>query len=335
VSQGRSQIFQELGGGSPRSSGLWPSIELAHGYRTADISVRARPQDRAVPGYSPRPYFLIPGPRRVFECQPFLSRQSCALGPLVNEADSSRNRVAFAQRAEGPMSRRMSTNTLLVMALQASSALDGRAGIDLYWLPLGAGGNFVRLNGRIYEAIKARLDRRPVFDLYHSGLQVFVPEGRYTIEQTPVVDGRGQERGVVAEGPVGARWAGRFRIFRYEMRRWRDGVIPDIDEAVDSPRRLSDDVADARRLLELAPQIPILAWGRDELRTGEMWNSNSIIAWLIARTGLDMDAIKPPPGGRAPGWNAGEVVAARERAAAPRLGASTSIRRTVPQPTPC
>ena len=147
-----------------------------------------------------------------------------------------------------------------------------------------------------------------------------MPEGRYTIEQTPVVDGRGQERGVVAEGPVGARWAGRFRIFRYEMRRWRDGVIPDIGEAVDSPRRLSDDVADARRLLELVPQIPTLVWGRDELRTGEMWNSNSIIAWLIARTGLDMDAIKPPQGGRAPGWNAGEVVAARERAAAPRLG---------------
>jgi len=24
---------------------------------------------------------------------------------------------------------------------------EGRAGIDLYWLPLGAGGNFVRLNG--------------------------------------------------------------------------------------------------------------------------------------------------------------------------------------------
>ena len=206
----------------------------------------------------------------------------------------------------------MSTNTLLVMALDATSALDGQVGIDLYWLPLGAGGNFVRLNGHIYEAIKARLDRRPVFDLYHSGLQVFVPEGRYTIEQTPVVDGRGQERGVVAEGPVGARWAGRFRIFRYEMRRWRDGVIPDIGEAVDSPRRLSDDLADARRLLELVPQIPILVWGRDELRTGEMWNSNSIIAWLIARTGLDVDSIKPPPGGRAPGWNAGLVAAAGE-----------------------
>ncbi len=31
-------------------------------------------------------------------------------------------------------------------------------------LPLGAGGNFVRFNGSVYEAVKARLDRRPVCD---------------------------------------------------------------------------------------------------------------------------------------------------------------------------
>lgn len=31
--------------------------------------------------------------------------------------------------------------------------------VDLYWLPLGAGGHFVKLNGRAYEAVKAR--RRP------------------------------------------------------------------------------------------------------------------------------------------------------------------------------
>jgi hypothetical protein len=185
-------------------------------------------------------------------------------------------------------------------------------GIDLYWLPLGAGGNFVRLNGRVYEALKARLDRRPACDLYHSALEVFVPEGRYVIENTPVIDDRGPERGVVAEGPVGARWAARFRMFRYELRRWRDGVIPDISEAVDSPRRLSEDLSDARRLLELVPQMPALVWGRDEARTGAMWNSNSMISWLIARTGLDAGSIKPPAGGRAPGWNAGIVVAARE-----------------------
>jgi hypothetical protein len=53
-------------------------------------------------------------------------------------------------------------------------------------------------------------------------------------------------------------------------------------------------------------------WGRDELHAGEMWNSNSVIAWLIARTGLEAEAIEPPPAGRAPGWNAG-LVAVRRR----------------------
>jgi hypothetical protein len=43
-------------------------------------------------------------------------------------------------------------------------------GVDLYWLPLGAGGHFVRLNGRVYEALAARLQRRPARDLYHSAL---------------------------------------------------------------------------------------------------------------------------------------------------------------------
>jgi hypothetical protein len=196
-------------------------------------------------------------------------------------------------------------------------------GIDLYWLPLGAGGNLVRLNGRIYEAIKARLDRRPVRDLYHSALQVFVPEGRYVIENTPVIDERGRERGVVMEGPIGAHWAGNFRIFRYELRRWREGVIADIGEAVDSPRRLSSDLRDARRLLELVPQMPVLVWGRDEQGAGEMWNSNSMVSWLIARTGLDVDSIKPPAGGRAPGWNAGVLVASKE-----------SVSRVALQPMP-
>jgi hypothetical protein len=193
--------------------------------------------------------------------------------------------------------------------------LGGRFGIDLYWLPLGAGGNFVRLNGRIYEAIKARRDRRPVCDLYHSALQVFVPEGRYVIENTPVIDERGRERWVVMEGPIGAHWAGHFRIFRYELRRWREGVIADIGEAVASPRRLSSDLRDARRLLELVPQMPVLVWGRDELRAGEMWNSNSMVSWLIARTGLDIHSIEAPAGGRAPGWNAGVLAASKESVA--------------------
>ena len=190
-------------------------------------------------------------------------------------------------------------------------------GIDLYWLPLGAGGHSVRLNGRIFEAVAARLERRDRCDLYHSALEVRVPEGRFVIEQAPIRPSDGPDRGVVAEGAVGARAAGRYKLFRYELRRWRDGVIPDVAEAVESPQRLSDDPDCARRLLELVPQVPTPVWGRDELRAGEMWNSNSVISWLIARTGLDVESIQPPLGGRAPGWRSGIVVARRQELHAP------------------
>jgi hypothetical protein len=183
--------------------------------------------------------------------------------------------------------------------------------IDLYWLPLGAGGHSVRLNGLVFEAIAARLQHRHRADLYHSALEVRVPEGRFVIEQAPAW-GTSGERGVVAEGPVGIRAAGRFRLFRYEVRRWRDGVIPDVGEAVESPQRLSEDTEQARRLLELVPEMPTPVWGRDELRTGEMWNSNSFISWLIARSDLDVDSVRLPRDGRAPGWHAGIVLANRQ-----------------------
>jgi hypothetical protein len=184
--------------------------------------------------------------------------------------------------------------------------------VALYWLPLGAGGHFVRLNGRVYEALAARAQRRRTCDLYHSALQVEVSEGTFVIEQTPVPDLSGQQRGVVAEGAVGSRWAGRFRIFRYEIRLWLGGNIPDVAEAVDSPRRLTGNEDLARRVLALIRHVPTPVWGRDALGTGEMWNSNSVIAWVIARSGIATDSIRPPPGGRAPGWHAGLVAARRE-----------------------
>jgi hypothetical protein len=164
----------------------------------------------------------------------------------------------------------------------------------------------------------AWLERRPRYDLYHSALEVRVPEGRFVIEMAPVPDGKGAERGVVVEGPVGSRWAERFRIFRYEVRRWRDGAIPDLDEAVESPRRLTCDPDVALRALELAAHVPRLVWGRDELRIGEMWNCNSVTAWLLERCGLPAESIHAPAGGRPPGWTAG-IVAARRGADLPAL----------------
>jgi hypothetical protein len=59
------------------------------------------------------------------------------------------------------------------------------------------------------------------------------------------------------------------------------------------------------------PSVPTPTWGRDELDTGDMWNSNSVISWLLVQAGVGVDAIRPPAGGRAPGWDAGLVVARR------------------------
>jgi len=190
-------------------------------------------------------------------------------------------------------------------------------GIDVCWLPLGAGGWFVRLNGRIYERILALREHRRPLDLYHSALEVRVPEGRYVIEDSwPIPDADGASRGVVVEGPVGSPAFARLRALRYEVRRWRDGRIPDIAYAVASPQHVSGDVRQARRLLEVAPSLPPLRWGRDELGIGDMWNSNSVVSWLLASSGVPAEDIQPPPGGRAPGWEAGIALARTHRVGA-------------------
>lgn len=183
-------------------------------------------------------------------------------------------------------------------------------GVYLMWIPLGADGWFVRLNGRIYEALRALLERRRPRNLYHTALEVRLPEGRYVIENAwPIPDADGRARGVLVEGPVWSRRMARARVFRYEVRRWRNGVISDAHAAVGGPKLIGDDPRQARRLLDLVGSVPALVWGRDELRMGDMWNSNSVIAWLLARSGFVPESIRPPHGGRAPGWKAGVAVA--------------------------
>lgn len=197
-----------------------------------------------------------------------------------------------------------------------SVASSGEAAVELYWLPLGAGGRSVRLNGVVYEAISSLIQRRPRGDVYHTALEILVPSGLFAVEMTPIPNGRRWERGVVAEGAVGTRAAGRLRIFRYEVRRWRDGVIPDLGYAVASPIRISRDPGIAHRILGLLPSMPTPTWGRDELGAGEMWTCNSVISWVLTRAGVDPDAIAFPPRARAPGWDAGITVARRRRPSA-------------------
>lgn len=205
----------------------------------------------------------------------------------------------------------------------------GAAAVDLYWIPLGAGGHCVRFNGRVYEAMKAGWARRDRCELFHSVLVVELDRDRYTVEIAPSPDAAEASRGVVATGAVGSRHAGRLRLFRYEIRCWRGGSIPDLNYAVAGPCRLTTDARIAGRVLDLVATAPTPVWGRDELNAGEMWNSNSLIAWVIATAGMATDALRPPDGGRAPGWDAGLEIArrTRERHAAPSTvaGGATTI----------
>jgi hypothetical protein len=190
------------------------------------------------------------------------------------------------------------------------------AAVDLYWIPLGAGSHSVRFNGRVFEAIEAARQHRPRCELYHAALVVELDGDRYTIEVAPSPNADEASRGVVATGAVGSLHIGWLRLFRYEVRCWRGGSIPDLGEAVGDPVRLTGDPRAARGLLDLVRTVPTPVWGRDELQAGEMWNSNSMIAWLIASAGLPTDPLRPPLCGRAPGWNAGLEVARRSRACA-------------------
>ncbi len=174
------------------------------------------------------------------------------------------------------------------------------AAVDLYWIPLGAGGHCVKRVGRVHAAL-----HRSRRDLYHAALLVELDGDRHTVELAPSPDAHEQSRGVVATGAVGSRRLAKLRLFRYEVRCWRGGSIPDLQYAVGGSTRLSSDHQQARRVLDCVAKAPTPVRGRDELHTGEMWNSNSVISWVIATAGLPADRLAPPAGGRAPGWRAG------------------------------
>ncbi|GAB2856836.1 hypothetical protein GCM10027026_03370 [Myroides odoratimimus subsp. xuanwuensis] len=166
----------------------------------------------------------------------------------------------------------------------------------------------MRGSGRLYEALAARRQHRQPTDLYHSALIVRLDGHDHAIEMAPAWSTGDHDRGVVLEGPVGFSSWGRCPLFRYEVRCWRDGTIPDAATAVDSPCRVGHTRAQALRVLAQVPTFPAATWGRDELHTGEMWNSNSLTSWLLTRSGHDLAAIQAPDGGQAPGWAAGVTV---------------------------
>jgi hypothetical protein len=203
-------------------------------------------------------------------------------------------------------------STILLEAMETSQF----AAVDLYWIPLGAGGHSVRFNGKVFEAVQAAHQRRSRCDLYHAALIIESDGDPLHDRDRALAEPRRSEPRRVATGAVGTRYAGWLRLFRYEIRCWRGGSIPDLNYAVGGPRRLSSDPEVARRLLDLVAMAPTPVWGRDELKAGEMWNSNSLIAFLVATAGLPTDVLHPPAPGRAPGWDAGLELARRGRSPA-------------------
>ncbi len=184
--------------------------------------------------------------------------------------------------------------------------------LELYWIPLGAGAHVVRISGTVYEAVHAAIRRRPRRPLYHSALIADVDGVRTVVEVAPIFNAPPGDRGVVGDGAVGARLLGRWRLFRYEVRRWTGGEIPDLAWA-GRPTVVTDEPAVITGVLDDLQRLPLPVWGRDEAGVGDMWNSNSVVSWLLARAGILDRAGAPPSNGRAPGWDAGIALAARTR----------------------
>lgn len=182
---------------------------------------------------------------------------------------------------------------------------------ELWWIPVGAGGHVVAHTSRWWEKLDARRHGRLPRPLFHSALEVHVAGTAHVIEMAPAWGSPTRDRGVVATGPVGWAWLGRSRLFTYEVRCWSAGILPDRVYAISSPITLPltrDD--DARALLARVCDVPLRTWGRDPVGCGDMWNSNSLVSWLIETSNIDASAIHPPHHGRAPGWRAG-IAAAR------------------------
>ena len=197
----------------------------------------------------------------------------------------------------------------------------------LWWLPVGAGGHVVIHTSRWWEALHARREHRPVRPLFHAALEVHSDATtRHVIEMAPAWGQNAAPHGVMMTGPVGLRWLGRFRLFRYEVRCWRSGTIPDRDLAPTPPTFFSLTPAGAQALLARVARVPRHTWGRDAFGTGDMWNSNSVISWLLHTAGIDAAELGPPAGGAAPGWAAG--ITAAGPGVLDRNGTNGSITRT-------
>lgn len=182
---------------------------------------------------------------------------------------------------------------------------------DLYWIPVGAGTHFQRASLVAYESLAAFFSRRPKQRLIHGGLTCVLRGEPFTVELMPAPGGPNPRREVT--GPVGVRFAGRLRLFRYQVCVLPNAALPDERWAVEPPVRLTEDPAAVAAILEASRAVPAYTWGRRRPGHPEMWTSDSALAWILDRAGLNPAELRVPDGCRAPGWYAGLAEAATAR----------------------
>ena len=184
--------------------------------------------------------------------------------------------------------------------------------VDLYWIPLGAGGHSVRFNGRVFEAIEAARAAPAALRPLPRGARRRARTASATRSRSRPRRTRDEaSRGVVATGAVGSRYAAPAAPVSLRGPLLARRVDPGSRLGASAGPAGSRRPAVARRLLDAGRGRAHAGLGPRRAGAGEMWNSNSMIAWSLSAAGLPTAAIRAPAGGRAPGWDAGLVVARR------------------------
>ena len=180
--------------------------------------------------------------------------------------------------------------------------------VKLYWVPVG-GTSVTDLLDFIANLL---IDNPGGKTIYHSALRVQFEEGgeckQYVIELTETAESPPERRrvGETVEHNI-------FGPFDYTIRLFRNGQIEDEAHAT-QPIELTTDCGIASNIAKLveAEDVPDLGYGdKVGTRSGatDRWTSNSVVSWLLQRTGLNPGGIFPPSGGIAPGWDAGSTYA--------------------------
>ncbi len=153
------------------------------------------------------------------------------------------------------------------------------ASVDLYWLPLGAGGRVVRWCGRLYESWAAWREHRDRAALFHAGLMLRLDDTAFAVEMGPVWNVTEPDRGVLLEGPSARGGSAVSGLPATRCGAGRAATFPDLARRCDPVRTTHEPGTVAGRPGRAPAAAAAHTWGRDELGAGEMWNSNSAVAW--------------------------------------------------------